>query len=344
MVIKVAIVGSGFGTYGLLPAFSRVEGCKVVSLCGKRSERLLSYCKKVGIDKIYADWKQMLQREKPDAVVIAVIPKYQHEIAKYALNNGIAVFAEKPLTTSAATASQLYKLAKRKNLPNMVDFEFPEIPEFVKTKELIKSDAIGKVLSISVNWELFSSDLKNKIKSWKTDANEGGGALSLFFSHVFYYLEYFLGEIKKLQCTLSMSKRSLNRGESIVNMILLFENGCIGNAHLNIANIGQPKHSIEFHGEDGTILLQNTSNNYVDNFELTISNQQGKRKIQPNYTYSISLDDGSEDSRVKPVTSIAKRFINWCDTGVPSKPDFNDGLRVQKLIETARASNSKFRK
>ena len=102
--------------YGLLPAFSRVKGCKVVSICGKNSERMLSYCKKLGLNR-YADWMEMLQKEKPDAVAIAVIPNHQYEIAKYALEKGIAVFAEKPLTTSFHTSLELNKLTKKKTCP-----------------------------------------------------------------------------------------------------------------------------------------------------------------------------------------------------------------------------------
>lgn len=113
MNIRVVIVGSGFGMYGLLPSFSRVKGCKVVSICGENSERMQSYCKELGLNR-YTDWREMLQKEKPNAVAIAVIPKHQYEIAKYALENGIAVFAEKPLTTSYHTSLELSKLAKKK--------------------------------------------------------------------------------------------------------------------------------------------------------------------------------------------------------------------------------------
>ena len=112
MNAKVAIIGSGFGTYGLLPAFNGIKECDVVSICGKNSEIMSNYCKKFGLNK-YADWKQMLLQEKPDAVVIAVIPSRQYEIARYALENDIAVFAEKPLTTSVDTALELNKLAEK---------------------------------------------------------------------------------------------------------------------------------------------------------------------------------------------------------------------------------------
>ena len=113
MTTKIGIIGSGFGMYGLLPSFSRVKGCKVISICGKNSERMRRYCKKLDVNR-YTNWNEMLQKEKPNAVAIAVIPKHQYEIAKYALNNQIAVFAEKPLTTSFQTSLEITKLAKKK--------------------------------------------------------------------------------------------------------------------------------------------------------------------------------------------------------------------------------------
>ncbi len=62
----------------------------------------------------WSSTQEMLQKEKPNAVAIAVIPKYQYEIAKYALENEIAVFAEKPLTTTVHNSSELNKLAQKK--------------------------------------------------------------------------------------------------------------------------------------------------------------------------------------------------------------------------------------
>jgi len=113
MNTKIAIIGSGFGMYGLLPAFSKIRECEIVGICGKNSKKMQNYCKKQSI-RVYDNWKQLLLEEKPDAVAIAVIPKFQYGIAKYALENGIAVFAEKPLTSSMRTCLSLSKLAKKK--------------------------------------------------------------------------------------------------------------------------------------------------------------------------------------------------------------------------------------
>jgi predicted dehydrogenase len=340
MNTKVAIVGSGFGMYGLLPAFSRIKECKVVSICGKNSEMMLNNCKKLGLNR-YTDWREMLQKEKPDAVAIAVIPSHQYEIAIYALENGMAVFAEKPLTTSFDTSLELNKLAKKKRLPNMLDFLFPEIPEWHAAKKAIENGLIGEILKVNVDWTFLSYDLMNHIKSWKTDVKQGGGALSFYFSHVFYYLEYFLGRIKNIECNFSSSEKSLNKGETGTDMTISFENGCVGNAHMDISNTDQQKHKVEFHAEGKTIILQNFNSNFVDNFELILNTSKGIEKIKPDMLLDSSYDE-SEDPRVKVIKPIAERFINWCNTGNTAKPDFEDGLRVQELIKMARIPNSNF--
>ena len=340
MNTKVAIVGSGFGMYGLLPAFSRIKECKVVSICGKNSEMMLNNCKKLGLNR-YTDWREMLQKEKPDAVAIAVIPSHQYEITRYALENGMAVFAEKPLTTSFDTSLELNKLAKKKRMPNMLDFLFPEIPEWHAAKKAIENGLIGEILKVNVDWTFLSYDLMNHIKSWKTDVKQGGGALSFYFSHVFYYLEYFLGRIKNIECNFSSSEKSLNKGESGIDMTISFENGCVGNAHMDISNADQQKHKVEFHAEGKTIILQNFNSNFVDNFELILNTSKGIEKIKPDMLLDSSYDE-SEDPRVKVIKPIAERFINWCNTGNTAKPDFEDGLRVQELIKMARISNSNF--
>ena len=333
---KIAIIGSGFGMYGLLPAFRRIDGCDVVSICGKNSDRMKQYCKKYNLNQ-YDNWKKMLHRELPDAIAIAVVPKYQYEIAKYALENGIGVFAEKPLTTSFATSHELYSLAKKKNLPNVIDFIFPEIPEWKEAHKLINSNIIGKISHINVNWKFMSYDLKNNINSWKTNIDEGGGALSFYFSHIFHYLENFLGEIKNIDCMFYFSDRTINNGETGIKMNLLFEDGCEGEINLDISYTGQQKHMLEFIGEEGSIRLENNTANVVDGFELQINKLNKIQKIIPKISIDIKLNK-LEDHRIKSILPLATRFIEWCNTGLKTKPDFEEGLRVQELIAIARES------
>ena len=182
--------------------------------------------------------------------------------------------------------------------------------------------------------QFLSYDLKNSIQSWKTDTEKGGGALSFYFSHVFYYLEYFLGKIKSLECNLQKSEKSPNNGETIIHMKLVFDNGCLGNVSLNI-NDNTQTHSIKFIGTTGKLILENNSDQIVDNFDLNLVTNEKEEKIRPILSYNYEHDD-SDDPRVKTIVSLAEKFIFWCTDNVPSRPNFQDGLRVQQLIESAR--------
>lgn len=223
----------------------------------------------------------------------------------------------------------------------MVDFIFVEIPEWQLAKEIIESGLIGKLININVTWTFLSYDLSNQIKSWKTDVEQGGGALSFYFSHVFYYLEYFVGKIKHLDCHLSHSEKSLNKGETKIDMTMLFTNNCVGRAHMNIESSDQHKHIVELKGENGLILLKNFSDDFVDNFELIVTTLDKTQKIVLGNNPQF-YNNKKEDSRVKLIVPIAKRFINWCHDDLPAKPDFSDGVRVQGLIESARKSHQDF--
>ena len=211
-----------FGLWGLR-AFARFcfsKNCQVIAICAKESERLSKYAKKFKVKKIYSDWKKLIDSEKLNAVAIAVIPAAQYQIAKYALKKGLHVFAEKPLCANLQQAMELGRLAKKYNVVTAIDFIFPEIPEWVKVKELLQKQALGKLLHIKADWDFLSYDLKHRKRSWKTNVSQGGGALSFFFSHVLYYLENFAGEIKEVKSQLAYSPKSLNGGEVGVDLVL----------------------------------------------------------------------------------------------------------------------------
>lgn len=334
-MVKIGIIGSGFGLYGLLPAFNSTPGCKVISICGKKTDRLINYCKTIGLKKIYKNWQEMLEKENLDAVAIAVIPDAQYEIAKVAIKKGLHVFAEKPLGASYEQAKELNDLASKRKVITAIDFIFPEVDQWQKVKKILDKKTLGKLKEINLNWDFLSYDIKNKKSSWKTDVSRGGGALSFYFSHSLYYLEYFAGKILKFKGKLSYSRQSLNGGEVGVDLELVFENGIKGRAHLNCNSRILNEHQLKFICGKGTIILRN-ENNVTSNFSIKISMDGGEKII-----LSTEKNIKYEDERVLVVRKIAKRFIDTIDKKKEFVPSFKEGLRVQELIEKIRRrSNS----
>jgi len=315
-VLNVGIIGSHFGLIGLKPAFGSIQNCRVVGVCGGRE-----------------DWGTFLQRNDIDAVALAVPPKAQYEIAKVAIQKGLHVFAEKPMAANLAQAKELYALAKKKKVVTGIDFEFPEIAEWKKVKELLDKKKFGALKHVSVDWDWQSGDLKYGRKTWKTDAKEGGGALSFYFSHGLYYLERFAGKIQKTQAVFSHSPLSLNGGEVGVDMLLKFKSGVIGNVHVSCNSPGLVRHRLMFTCERGIIVLENR-NAIVDNFDIKTFGPHGTHVVK------VKKDKGrkGEDERVKTVRKLAKRFVDACTRKKKMFPSFADGLRVQELIEKIRSA------
>ena len=330
--LKLGVIGSGFGLYGLLPAFNSLESCEVVAICGKKTERLLNYCESIGLKKIYTDWQKMLNNENLDAIAIAVTPNVQYAIAKAAAQKKINIFAEKPLAANALQARELFDLAKKNKITHTVDFIFPEIDEWQKVKQLLDDKKFGRLIHVSANWDFLSFDIKNKVSSWKTDVSEGGGALSFYFSHALYYLEYYVGEIATIKSEFFHSKKSINKAEVGVNLLLKFKNGVSGNAHVSCNSRNLNEHQVVFTCEKGEIILENNGV-VIDNFTLTIYKGRKKEVIKSN-----DLTINSEDERVKIVRKLAKRFVEACVQHKQMIPSFREGLRVQELIEKIRKS------
>jgi len=312
-VVHIGIIGSNFGVIGLLPAFTSIKKCKVVAIGGRN------------------DWKQILARKDVDAIALAVPPHAQYHIAKAAIMKGIHVFAEKPFTATVSQARELLVLAQKKKVTHGIDFMFPEIAEWKKVKELLEREACGPLQHISVHWDWLSADIRYKRSSWKTNVAAGGGALSFYFSHGLYYLEYFAGEITDMKSLFTYSPESIHGGEVGVDMLLKFKRGATGQAHVSCNSKGRVRHQLVFQCERGVIALEN-ENAVVDNFTVKTYDAHGMKQLK------VRKDRGrkNEDERVKIVKKLAARFVNCCISKSQMSPSFKEGLRVQELIEMVR--------
>ena len=312
-MIKIGIIGSNFGTIGLLPAFKNIKNCKVIVISSGK------------------DWRKILENKDLDAIAIAVPPNIQYQISKVAIKKGLHVFAEKPLTVNIKQARELVNLAKKYKVITAVDFIFPEIIEWQKVKELLHKKILGNLKHIAVDWQWLSGDIKYGRSTWRTDLKEGGGVLSFYFSHGLYYLENFAGKIKNIKTKFTNSKESKNGAEVGIDMQIVFKNGLTGEAHVFCNNKNTIKHQLRFICEKGIIILEN-KNAIVNKFIIKIQNKNGTKILK----IKSEKDKKNEDERVKEVRKIVSRFIQSCSTKKQMSPSFMDGLRAQELIQIAR--------
>lgn len=337
--INVGIIGTGFGHYGLAPAFQLDPRCDVVAIAASSIENAEAYANKMdGV--VAATVDDLIASPQIDAIAIATPPSVQYEIARRALISGKAVFAEKPITLNIKDAKNLSEIAHSKGLANVIDFIFPELDTWQTAKKHLDDGQIGTPLHMVLDWRMESYDIRNNLNGWKLNNKIGGGVLSHFGSHSFYYLEWLFGPLTSLSAHLSCAQNSDFNGDTLASLSLQFASGLSGVAILsNVARYG-PGHRLEIYGDKGTLQLFNPGPDPVEGFKLAIGNHHSE-ELETLETEKWPEQPVHSDSRIRPVARLVNRFLNWMETGTAVSPSFKEGARVQELLDAAKLSNIK---
>ncbi len=142
-MLKVGLVGVGGISGAHIPAWQSMEDVELVALCDVRPEQMMRYPEL----RQYTDMDDMLAKEKLDILDIC-LPTYLHaDAAVKAMERGIHVLSEKPVSLKTEDVHRLYETAKRNNVRFMVAQVLRFWPEYVYLKEIYDSGRYGKLLS-----------------------------------------------------------------------------------------------------------------------------------------------------------------------------------------------------
>lgn len=110
--LRIAVVGAGFAAREVhLPGY-KAAGAPVAAICDVEQGPAAALAKRFEIASVYADYREMIDTEKPDVVSVCVPNVMHREIALYALTHGAHVICEKPLATSVAEAEEMFETAR----------------------------------------------------------------------------------------------------------------------------------------------------------------------------------------------------------------------------------------
>ncbi len=191
-MIRVGVVGlgkMGLSHHALLNAHPDVD---VAAVCDA-SGYILGVLRKYTDLTTFEDYEAMLREAELDAVVIATPSKEHAQMVHSALDRGLHVFCEKPLTLDPADAWQLTEAARERGLVTQVGYHNRFIAAFHEVKSLLDAGAIGEVTHVF--GEAYGPVvLKAKGKTWRSHRSEGGGCLYDYAAHVINLINWYLGE------------------------------------------------------------------------------------------------------------------------------------------------------
>ena len=300
--MNVAIVGSNFGLRGYLPAINEIKGLNIKIICSRNKNKFSP--KKIENFEHETNWKNIFKKNI-DLIILAVPPKLQEEIILYNLRYKKKIIFEKPISSKYLKSKKILEKLKINKIKSEINLTYLNHPLFQKTKKLIDNKILGKVINYNIYWDFVSSDFNKKIKSWKTDENNGGGIKNIFLTHVLAYSEFFFKKIYLKKSVVKFSKFKGLKYKKYISLKLSNPQEIKGDVLILTKKKGFQSHKIEINFKNGRLLLFTKSKDWTKNFVLKIY----YNKIKKIKTYRVMEKKKFQDGRSYQILLMLKNFL-----------------------------------
>jgi predicted dehydrogenase len=207
---------------------------------------------------VETELQQALQKHKPDAVIVANPTSMHLDVAIPAAEAGCHILLEKPVSHSLERLDVLQETAEKTGSKILVGFQFRYHPTLNKARELIQSNALGKILTVHAYWGEYLPQWhpwEDYRQSYAARADLGGG-VAVTLTHPLDYLRYLLGDVESLWSFNGHVSPLAIDVEDVAEIGLRFTNGAVGGAHVNYFQ-RPPVHRLEIVGTGATLRWDN---------------------------------------------------------------------------------------
>jgi predicted dehydrogenase len=178
--VKFAVLGSGFGLYGYVPAL--ISGCDQ-QVClperyriGLRERTDVRHFE----DKIQWCSDDAVILKEVDAVVISRRPRDQEQLIRRCVEipNIRALVLEKPLGATPSSALAALETLEASGKSYRIAYVFRFLPWAAQLKQALDRQQIHGLVKIV--WRFKAHHYAHALENWKRTVSEGGGALRFF--------------------------------------------------------------------------------------------------------------------------------------------------------------------
>lgn len=194
--MRVALVGTGVrgtATWGAQLLKSQGHRMEFVGLCDINPKRLEAGRRRIGIDvATFTSLDRMLRETRPDRLIVTTMDSTHHEQIVKALEMGIDVITEKPMTTDEVKCQAILDAEKKTGRKVTVAFNYRYSNTAQKIKELLMEGAIGPVSSVDFHWYLDTSHGADYFRRWHAYIRNSGSLWVHKATHHFDLINWYL--------------------------------------------------------------------------------------------------------------------------------------------------------
>ncbi|NLB39260.1 MAG: Gfo/Idh/MocA family oxidoreductase [Clostridiales bacterium] len=195
-ILNVAIVGAGNISRAHMDAWKNVEDAKVTAVCDIREE-MVQRAKDFTGATGYSDFDEMLAKETIDILDICLPTNLHADFAVKAMNRGIHVITEKPLSLNKADVKRTYAAAQKNNVRFMTAQVLRFWQEYELLREAYRTKKYGALISATMT--RVGSTPRRSWDNWMLDEKRSGLTPFDLHIHDLDFLVYAFGKPASMQ-------------------------------------------------------------------------------------------------------------------------------------------------
>ena len=352
-LIRVGLIGVGWGSVVQTPAFRMVPPFEVAALCSRRVDSVKAAGEKLGIDDVRTDWREFVERDDLDVISICTPVDLHHEQALAAIGAGKHVLVEKPVGLDSTQTAEMLAAANDAGVAHAVCFEGRWEPARLKIWEMVESGHLGDpYLALARSGADFWHPSRGLQSEWMYRRDQGGGYLMGMGSHDIDYVCAMFGEPEAVcadvRSTVPFRQRpdgsTLDVDADDTSLLLLrMQNGMSVSIITTAIAFQRNFRAFEAYGSSGSLAMDGLLMG-----EEPVEVVAGS--ITQEHAAVVPSSDRRPASGIEPpkrraagaILSLALMLEEWLPAleGRPTRaPTLSDGHRVQRVVDAARRSS-----
>jgi myo-inositol 2-dehydrogenase / D-chiro-inositol 1-dehydrogenase len=330
--VRIGLLGCGrIARMVHLGVLTRLPGARVVAIAEADAERRAAASGAVGA-RAHADWRELLQDDDVDAVVITLPNSVHAEAAVATFERGLHAYIEKPVATTAADARRVVAAWRTSEVVGMPGFNYRFHPMHVAARRMVGDGVLGEIVAVR---SAFTSPAR-PLPPWQQSRSTGGGVLLNLGSHHADLIPFLIGSPAS---RVTASLRSVRGEQDVAAVTMQLRNGVP--VQSLFAMCAAAVDTIELVGVEATLVLDRLG---AGRPRLVRTETTSSRPLGAIGELQRGLAVGGRAWRAlrgnpEPSYRIAlERFIAAAATGTNAAPDMTDGLVAALVLDAAERS------
>jgi len=145
--MKAAVIGVGAMGGHHARVYNELEGVELIAVADPDAKKAETVGRRFKV-RTYADYREMLDQERPDLVSAAVPTRLHHSVAMEAIRRGIHVLVEKPIASTVVEAQEMIRQAQEAGVRLAVGHIERFNPAVIELKKRLDQGELGQVFMV----------------------------------------------------------------------------------------------------------------------------------------------------------------------------------------------------